>query len=282
MERAGSQVVARGGTARLLAARSRAHLGLLAALTAIVAIVVATWLAGSADVARRSGEAASRALSQARSSDGALVLQTRAGPDRAEQEALVPGLLVDAAGDGAGAVSVVGSTYAEALTAAGADGGSLGAIVPAVLADLPEHAELVAGRWPGDAGAIDPDALPGVLPAAEADALGITVGDVLRLGRAGGVAVELVGTYAPRDASDPRWVGARAADLSGTSDAVGPLVLAGPADLDVLPGTPFVRWTLVPSGTPVATADLPGLAEALTGLPDALAAALEDRLGGAA
>lgn len=238
---------------------------MLGALAVLVALVTATAVAAAGYVERRSGEIASASLEGATAAGGALVVQTRLEQDPAAQAAAWEAvLLAHTPGE---ALTTVRLVITDPLTLAvdgrGDDAGSRTSLAAADW--LPEHADLVSGTWPEAAGAVDAGRLAAVVPHASAQELGVDVGDVLLLGRSQDTAVEIVGTFEPREPGAPRWVGFGSVDLSGSAASFGPVLV--PADaLAGVGGDPFVRWSLVPSGDPLTVAELDPLADGLAGL----------------
>jgi len=162
------------------------------------------------------------------------------------------------------------------------------------ISDLPDHAELLTGRWPEAATAGRP--WEAVLPRQAADLLGVGPGDELQLDHgegptAPGVTVVLVGTFAA-DVADPAW----RRDLLGgtgydpalefgayrrtTRPAFGPLVVAADtllgrgAATGTGSGLDQVQVVASPDVAHGSSADLNAAGRGMTGLrttlPDAL------------
>ncbi len=145
-------------------------------------------------------------------------------------------------------------------------------LVPWAGPAVQEHAALAAGRWPAAAAAGPVEA---AVQAGAAAALGVRVGDVLRLpgpGAAAARSVVVVGLWAPRDAGDPFWRGQPLALQGLQREGVrGPLVVAEAA-ADRLGITWTVRWRAAPSLAAVTPELLQPLAASVAGLRGAVAA----------
>ncbi|MGC5017643.1 FtsX-like permease family protein [Micromonospora sp. DT47] len=263
--------------------RARAARGLL--LAAVVAALVAVALVtGLSDYNRRAVEAGQRAmLAAAPLEERSLLVSGAGGRDPADfavrDRAVRDGF---AAGLGGAPVTVATARYGggRELT------GDLGPVVRkaddpifaslATLDGLAGHAELTDGAWPAPGA----DPLQVTLPQSIAGAMGMRVGDRVPMldrstDRSG--AVQLVGTWRPRDPADPYWrlapgVGAGGAADSGTS--YGPFVL-DPADfVATFPGSVSASWVVEPDLRAAAAAGRladvrPALADAVTRVPEA-------------
>ncbi|PFG20398.1 FtsX-like permease family protein [Serinibacter salmoneus] len=261
---------------RFLARRARAQAALLAVLAALVALVTATAAAGSGLVVQRSDAITTTELASRQGAPGALVLQTRAGQDpQAQDDALVTllGDLIAASGgtpqDGA-ALDVTRAWVGESLTLQREDAAA-GAAFLATAADLAGRADLIDGRWLSEPGASadEPGVVPALLPVSAADRAGLGVGDVVALGREGALRLQVVGTFAAREPSAPLWTAADSAQLTGEQQVTGPFVVA---EATTIPGDPYLRWTITPSGAPLVSDGAAPLAAALAALPAALEA----------
>ncbi len=142
--------------------------------------------------------------------------------------------------------------------------------VLAEVADLPAHARLTTGTWPGTPGA---DVAPGatalevVLPGAVAAALDATVGTRLALvdlvgGATKPLDVLVTGTYEPTGVDEGAWLD-DPLGLAGVTRSdyttYGPFV-AAPGALDrPFAGSSTATWRWLPAVDDVTTADLPGI-----------------------
>ncbi|MEN1974577.1 hypothetical protein [Cellulomonas olei] len=248
-------------TFALLLRRARAQAGLLLAVTATA--LVALTVLGTCALLLGPGRAGALDAALAGAPPGATAVQARVDPAPGEDAAavaaravaLLEGALEPLAADS----SVWSETPLLALEEVPAsDGPPPDGPAFAYLADAPgveDVARLVEGTWPGGAvgGADGP--VPVAVPRAAAEALGLAVGDVLRLGPSAdsapdaALAVRVSGVYAPRGAGGDAtpWTrdllaGAGADPDHGrpgtqdrrTSPAYGPLVVAPGAAAGVL------------------------------------------------
>lgn len=236
---------------------------MLAALAGLVALVTATLLASFGFVAARSAAVSADELRAAEGGSGALILQTRREADPAAQADAFEAVLRREAGD---AVDPVTTLVGEPLTLTSPDGTFPSGRTSLVQADwLVEHAELVTGTWAQDAAPPRDGRIAGTLSEVAAAELGVEVGDVLLLGRDADTAVEVVGTWAPRVPSEPRWAGFTSADVSGSAVAAGPVVVE---DVEAAGGRPFVRWSVIGSGSSLDLGALTRAADGVATLPD--------------
>lgn len=139
------------------------------------------------------------------------------------------------------------------------------AITRGVLAayqDLPDHAELVTGRWPQQS--VRTDHVPVALHASSAAALGLGIGDVISISDRGEViALSVTGTWRPVDAEDRFWYG-EPLEVDGTDARHGLFAVAAAADLAAIPGTAVTaRWRLVPQIDRLTAADVAVMRSAL-------------------
>ncbi|WP_328587615.1 hypothetical protein [Serinibacter arcticus] len=195
--------------------RGRAQLVMLGALAVLVALVTATAVAAVGFVERRSGEISSEQLRAATAASGALVLQTRLGDDPDAQDAAWSAQLATRAPGGS--LEVVRLLITEPLTL-GVQGRAEEPASRTSLASaawLPDQADLVSGSWLEDAPAVEPGRIAAVVPHASAQELGVEVGDVLLLGRGQDTAVEIVGTWEPREAAAPAGSGSARSTCPG-------------------------------------------------------------------
>lgn len=149
---------------------------------------------------------------------------------------------------------------------------------------LTEHAELVAGRWPGAVpdGAVADGALPSsevgrevevAVPAGAADALGLGPGDALRLTNTlddSTLRVRLVGTWRPDDPGSAYWAGdllGRTGVDRGTSFVTyGPLVTG--TGTETVVADPTVRWRAEPGLGALTPGQVGDVRSSLAGLLD--------------
>lgn len=309
-------------TVALLLRRARAQAGLLLAVTATA--LVALTVLGTCALLLGPGRSGALDAAVAGAPPGATAVQARVDPapgaDAAAVAARTAALLEDALAPLPADASVWSETPLLALEGMPASYGP----AFAYLADAPgvgDLARLVAGTWPGgedgageqrageqragghgavaDAGAQAP--VPVAVPRAAAEALGLAVGDVLRLGPSADSApdadlvVRVSGVYAPRGAGGDAtpWTrdllaGAGADPDHGrpgtqgrrTSPAFGPLVVAPDATGGVLAaaGTGPVSVAVQPGDVRADAATLSRVAGRVAGVRTELA----DRLGDAA
>ena len=250
---------------RLAIRRSGAHSGLLSTVGA-VALVLTSLVVGLIGYLDFSAAASTRDFFAGASPTArGLQVETKLGDDPAAQSAAAEALF---AREFAGMPVEITRTLTDFPLAAALDGEQLSLadgrearITPASDAALAAHATLVDGAWPTAAsGTAAP--IPGTLQAKAAEHLGLSVEDVLELGPTGHTtAVEIVATWLPSDAHDPRWfsdpgVATGNARVAGDgTDSFGPLMV----DESVLPSlgpVPFVQWTIIVDASRVAPADL--------------------------
>lgn len=184
--------------------------------------------------------------------DRAIVVRTSAGPaDIGALDAAVAGDLTTALASSGGEVALVERSGSLAPAGMGTDEARTHLTLLASYPGMAGHATLVGGRW-AEAGHIPVEA---TLSEGAATALGLRIGDGLRLSRGSSAApvveVAVVGLWRPR-AEDPYWLG-DALELTGVrQDAQlttrGPFVVAA-ADL----GTPGIdpqvtlEWRALPA-----------------------------------
>ncbi|WP_430647641.1 hypothetical protein [Agromyces sp. GXS1127] len=240
--------------ARLLTARSRARLGVLAG-SAAVSLLLTAFLATALGVLVAAPAAGARtAIAVADGSDGAVTWQTRLASDedaagaQADAAARVLDRFVVAHG-----ADVRRSVATDPVAVLGDDAGTAPGV--ALLADpgMAKRAELVDGAWPdapdARAAADETGAVPGAMHAGAADAAGLAPGDAVELD---GVRVLVVGTWLPTDPRAPEWAGDPLV-ATGTGDgAIGPLLVDEAAAVDARAAV-AVRWTATvepPTATP--------------------------------
>ncbi|KRC60718.1 hypothetical protein ASE14_06985 [Agromyces sp. Root81] len=256
------------GAARTAFARANARAGVLASIAAVVFLAsglstaIVDSLAGSSTSALRSG------LESAEGTAGAARWQVRIAPDAvAQADAAAAVLDRTIAPHGASWSRSVETAPVEAAGGEAAGGGGFGAVL-LVDPDAADRSELVEGDWPDSPAAIaaasDDAAAPAALHAAAAEALGLAIGDLVRLDGDPARHLLVVGTWLPNDANDPAWFGEGIVATGTTVDGAGPFLVAEETTLD-LPVAIEARWTAI-AGTAAAT---PESARALSAvLPD--------------
>lgn len=247
--------------------RSGAHSGLLSTVGA-VALVLTALVVGLIGYLDFSAAADTRDfVANASPTARGVQVETKLGDDPAAQAAAAEALF---AREFAGLPVESTRTLTDFPLAAAVDGEQLSLadgrearITPASDAGLADHATLVDGAWPAAAsGTAAGSPAPGALQAKAAEQLGLAVGDVLDLGPTGRTtAVEIVGTWLPNDAAEPRWfsdpgVATGNALVAGDgTDSFGPLMV-DEAVLPTLGPVPLVHWTIIVDASRVAPADL--------------------------
>ena len=190
----------------LVVRRGVVQLRLLAGVLAVV--VAGTLLLGTCALLLTTGQDQARQAHLQRSPDEALTAEVVVGQvpvDAVAAVDAVSGVLTDALAP----LPVTLTTWSTS-TLRGLGGDAPGPEQLGYLAgisDLPQRAELVAGRWPAAPSATGP--WEAVLPERAAQLLGLVPGDQVTLGPGGGgsapaVPIVLVGTFAV-DARDPAW-----------------------------------------------------------------------------
>ncbi len=219
--------------------RTLAQAPLLWALAAVVAALTFVLTGVESSFSSSQDEGVASALQQGPAR--AAALQITSGVDRPEES--------EAAKDAAERISQSAPTDVAHRFVSDSFTGSAGrTYVAATMPDLPDHAELVGGRW----ATADGEA------SVQADS-GLVAGDDVS---AGDVRLKIVGTWRVTDPGDPRWF-ADPAVLSGADKtAVGPLVVSRKT-LDALPTSIEQQWTIVPQAERYATDDLRELADGL-------------------
>ncbi|WP_400996036.1 hypothetical protein [Agromyces sp. GXQ0307] len=234
--------------ARLLLARSRARLGVLAG-SAAVSLLLTAFLATVVGVLAAAPVAGARAaVAAADGADGAVTwrmpLASDAAAAGAQAEATAAVLERFVAAHGARVHRSVASD-AVAVLGASADVRPDPAAGVVLLADddLAGRADLVEGDWPDDAdaraAADEVGAVPGAMHAGATDATGLAPGSVLDLD---GVRVLVVGTWLPSEVRDPSWAGDPLVATGVVDGAIGPLLVDESALADVGAAV-AVRWT---------------------------------------
>ncbi|WP_089153847.1 ABC transporter permease [Micromonospora sp. NBS 11-29] len=249
---------------------------LAAAVAALVAVGLVT---GLSDYNRRAVEAGARAvLDAAPAEERSLLVSGSGGADAAafaERDRAVRAQFAD--GLGGAPVTVAAARYGTGRELTGDVGAARTDDDPmfatlAALDDLPARAELTAGAWPTPGGA----PLQVTVPEKVAARLGLEVGERVPLydrgaERAGAVVV--VGTWRPRDASDPYWrlapgLGDGQGDAAVTS--YGPFAL-DPADFTrTFPGSTSAAWLVAPDLVAVEPGRLSSVTTALADVTERL------------
>lgn len=254
--------------ATLLARRSTAHRGLLVLVWLLIAVltgalgVTVSWTQAAATVSAQDG------LAAAEPSGRAVQLATRLADEdeAAAQDDRVQQVLADLLEDVPH--QVVYDVRTEAQYTTGSAGQDLGRWSAALL-PAPSREEalvgvgatgvtVVDGTWPtaADEAAVQADA---------AEAAGLVVGDVVRLGvdpdepTATGTPLTIAATWRVTDPDDALWLDDPAALTGADGATTGPVVVSQEA-LEGLDTAPFARWTVVPDGAALTPAHLPALA----------------------
>lgn len=232
--------------------RAREHLGRLALVALVVALVAGGIGAIDAAADRMLSIGAERMLADAEPAAQSISVQALQAADAAEQDAAVRAAIDDAFGD-----TEIAVARQAALTGTVRDGA--GATATLQLLDdprIPDLAALAAGAWPAAPGQI-------ALPVAAAERLNLSLGDGLTLA-VDDAPLTLVGTWMADDPSDAVWRGDPSV-VSGESDGVvGPAVVAEGA-LDSIPDTSTLLWQITP--VTAGPADIPHLQRAVRMLP---------------
>ncbi|WP_330998322.1 ABC transporter permease [Georgenia wutianyii] len=236
------------GVARLLARRARAQPGTLLTLLVLTATVAAI-LAGTVGYTRAAGVATVRStLTEAAPRDAGIQVQTRLAADPATQDAAVRRTLSRLLpADG---LAVSRQLWTEPVAA------SVGEKrVRVLLAEVPAGAEPDAG--PLATGEV-------LVPEQTAADAGLTPGKRLDVA---GTSLTVAGTW--RAADERTWFADPVVAAGTDGSALGPL-LASAETVGAAVDVPFVRWTVYPDPAALTVADLPRLAEGLSGLDFAL------------
>lgn len=201
----------------------------LATLTALVTAAVGGTFASVEQGSTQSVQAAPELASGAAS---VLRLDTRIGPDAAEQDqqatAVIAAKVLDAP------VDVLRSVRSEPVTPQSSEPGA-GQVVLVADPAIPDHAEITGGRWPQGTG-------EGALRATAAQALGVDVGQKIAIGDG---TVTIVGLWEPLAPTSPFWAMDAVATGPGDEPPFGPL-LVDEVTLLAVQDDPFVRWSLLP------------------------------------
>lgn len=227
------------GLAGVARKRTLTQAPLLCALAAVVAVLTFVLTGVEASFSHTQDEAVAKAVARAPARDAAI--QITSGVDRPE-EGTAAKAVVDRI-SGSAPTDVVHRFRGDSFK------GSAGrTYVAATLLELPEHADLVDGRWAeGD----DETSV-------QADS-GLAVGDAVF---AGDVRLEVVGAWRAQDPADPRWF-ADPAMLSGAERrAIGPLIVSA-ATLEALPTYVEEQWTIIPRAKGFGTDELQAISDEL-------------------
>jgi hypothetical protein len=262
---------------RLAARRSAAQAGLLATAGA-VALVLTALVVGLTGYLDFSAAASTRDyFANAAPTASGVQVETKLGDDPAAQSAAAEALFSREFGSTPVHVTRTLTDYPLPATLDGeqlAIDGREARITPSSDAGLVDHATLVDGAWPGAASGDGTAESPyqGVFQADAAKQLGLAVGDVLELGVPGSTtSVEIVGTWLPEDADDPRWFSdpgvatGNALPAGDGTESFGPL-LVDEAVLPTLGPIPFVHWTITVDANRVTPGDLGSLGSTATNL----------------
>lgn len=260
----------------LLARRSRAVRSLLAAFAGVVLITAAllAGVIGYLDAAVPAGMRAS--LEHSAPDDAALRVSLRLDADAADQRERVEKTFLRLFPDGALAMP----RTVQASPLPGTAGGRIPSteqaqarFVVAAVDGVRADAQLISGDWPrtgSDGG------LQAAVHAEAADALGLGIGDTVRLdSRAGdGATLRVVGLWRPVDATSPVWFGDPMAATGRSGTDIGPFLIAEPGFAELaasgVPVAPYARWTLLPDAAALSAASVTELRDALTGTERAL------------
>ncbi|MGR0319155.1 hypothetical protein [Agromyces sp. ZXT2-3] len=250
--------------ARLLTARSRARLGVLAGSAAVSLLLTAFLATVLGILVAAPGAGARTGIAAADGADGAVTWQTRlaSDSDAAGAQADAAGRVLDrfVAAHGADVRRSVVSDPVALLGGGPVDGAEAEAGV-VLLADpaAAERAELVDGAWPDEAGARaaaeQAGAVPGAIHAGATDGAGLAPGAVLELD---GVRILVVGTWLPTDPRAPEWAGDPLLATGSADGALGPLLVDESAAADARAAV-AVRWTATIDPATTQPADLAAL-----------------------
>ncbi|MDR2996949.1 MAG: hypothetical protein LBU78_02395 [Microbacterium sp.] len=238
--------------------RAGQHAGRLTLVGLVVALVVAG--IGGLDVVaeRMLQDGAARMMTDAEPDARTVRVVADEAADAAKQDAAVRAAI--AAAFAGSDIVVARQTTADVRAARSADRFDIG-----LLDDerVPALATLAEGDWPKAPGQV-------ALSAAAADRAHLGVGDVIVLSDPtvlNSVATELtvVGTWTPRDATDPAWHGDPSVVSGENDDVIGP-ALVTPGALTELPDPPQASWEVAPADADLAA--IPGLQAGVRALQD--------------
>ncbi|MFE6994522.1 hypothetical protein ACFVAE_01040 [Microbacterium sp. NPDC057659] len=238
--------------------RAGQHAGRLTLVGLVVALVVAGIGGLDAVAERMLQDGAARMMTDAEPDARTVRLVADEASDAAKQDAAVRDAI--AAAFAGSDIVVARQATADVRAASRADRFDIG-----LLDDerVPVLATLAEGAWPKASGQV-------ALSAAAADRAHLGVGDVIVLSDPSvlnGVATELrvVGTWTPRDASDPAWHGDPSVVSGENDDVIGPALVSAGA-LSELPDPPQVTWEIAPADADLAA--IPGLQSGVRALQD--------------
>ncbi|UJP10861.1 hypothetical protein L2X99_04305 [Microbacterium sp. KUDC0406] len=244
--------------------RAGEHVGRLALIALLVALLVAALGGLDALADRMISEGAAQMLADAEPD----ARSVRVVADQAEDAEAQDAAVRDAISSAFSGADVVVSRRVAATMPVTTDAGQTFRL--GLLDDerAPDLATLEEGTWPASDTQI-------ALAGAAADRQGLAIGSKVTMfdpltPDEDGIALTVVGIWTPDDPADAAWQGDPSV-VSGESDgATGPAVIAAGA-LDDLPDPPVVTWEVAPAG--VGLADLAALqsgVRALRGVPDAV------------
>lgn len=304
------------GSFGLFLARSLAQTGLLATIGAIV-FVLTGLLAGLLGYLTLSGTTSARAaLAAAAPRESGYRFEADAGGDPVGQAGIADRVF---ARELAGRATTVTTIFRTDPITASLDGVALsdrqGTAARLVLVsgqDLVDRSRLISGQWPAEADGApadeaqtDPVIRDAAINDAAATELGLGIGDIIdfpaQYGPAEDTAVEdaatdgvrepvgirIVGTWSPRDGSDPFWF-SDVLLLTGvgypTADGArifGPLVVAGPPKEPLPQGIVHgaLQWTILPDPDRIVDGDLAAVVAAAGTIQRSLGQELESSNG---
>jgi hypothetical protein len=240
--------------------RARSRTGQLAAFGGVV-LLLSTALAVLGGAVLPVLDGGSRTVvAQAGAADSALRVTANLRTDAEDQDATIRGVITEALRELP--ADIERTVTADALAVIHDQQAPVQLLVDPGIRDA---AELVAGDWPAG---------PAETAIADAAAarLEISPGETVALGDA---TLTVTGTWRAADPAAARWFGDPAPASGADGDAAGPL-LVDESVLADLPGSPHVRWTVLPRDGALRVSALPEVADAIARLDTALR-----RLGGA-
>ena len=224
-----------------LLARARARAPLVGAVAGLVAVSGGV-IGGLLGLAQAQAAASIREEFAAGPAAG-LTLQVRAGADPAEQDRLARESLT--AGFAPARIAVRTTLISEPVRV-----GDLSLVAWAMEQPGSDGVSVVGGHWPEGDHEV-------ALHGEAAGRSGLAVGDTLALADR---VVTVSALWLPEDPADPRWQGDPLALRGHDAAVTGPL-LASPDLVTGLPGTPLLRWTVVPELPTLTAAQLPALVQ---------------------
>lgn len=216
---------------------------MLLALVVVSSGLLGCLLGHSAHLATRAAQAA---LLDADADAAGLTVRTRLGEDPAAQDQVARDQL--ATGFAPAPVTVFTAWTSEPVAASFQDQALSQRLTLASGNLFDDGLSLVDGRWP----ASDAEA---ALHSSAAEALGVSVGDVIRVGA---TELQLSATWTPADVTDPRWLGDPLVTGGSNDQGAGPLLVSD-AVLQAT-GSPFIAWTVLPDAAHITPAELDTLA----------------------